>query len=257
MGTISANGDTDIGELIATAMEKVGRDGVITVQDGNTLENELEVVEGMKFDRGYISPYFMTDQKTMKCELEDPLVLIHEKKIGSMQHLVPVLELAFKSQRPLLIIAEDVESEALAGLILNKLRGGLKVCAVKAPGFGENRKAMLQDLAILTGATVITEDLGMKLEATTAEQLGSAKKVSVNRDDTVVLDGAGERRAIEERCSMLQEAIANATSDYDREKLQERHGKLSGSPTYNNKEKQKKAPPSYESEYLIPTRPCI
>lgn len=228
VGTISANGDREIGDLIATAMEKVGRDGVITVQDGNTLENELEVVEGMKFDRGYISPYFMTDNKTMKCELEDPFVLVYDKKVSQMQQLVPVLEQTVKTQRPLLIIAEDVESEALAGLILNKLRGGLKVCAVKAPGFGENRKSNLQDIAVLTGATVITEDVGLKLEGVKMEHLGSAKKISVTKDDTVVLDGAGDRRAIEERCQQLQEAIAASTSDYDKEKLQERHGKLSG-----------------------------
>jgi len=228
VGTISANGDRDIGSLIATAMEKVGRNGVITVQDGNTLENELEIVEGMKFDRGYISPYFMTDNKTMRCELEEPLVLIYDRKISTMQSLIPVLEHSVKSQRPLLIIAEDVESEALAGLILNKLRGGLKVCAVKAPGFGENRKANLQDIAILTGGQVVTEDVGLRLEAVGVEHLGRAKKITVTKDDTVILDGAGDRHAIEERCQQIQEAISVSTSDYDKEKLQERHGKLSG-----------------------------
>ncbi|MQL81276.1 hypothetical protein Taro_013747, partial [Colocasia esculenta] len=217
VGTISSNGEREIGELIAKAMEKVGKEGVITVADGKTLDNELEVVEGMKLDRGYISPYFITDQKNQKCELEDPLILIHEKKISSINAVVKVLELALKRQRPLLIVAEDVESDALATLILNKLRAGIKVCTIKAPGFGENRKASLHDLAVLTGGDVITEDLGMNLE-----------KVTISKDDTVVLDGAGDKKAIEERCEQLRSSIELSTSDYDKEKLQERLAKLSG-----------------------------
>ncbi|KAJ3690041.1 hypothetical protein LUZ61_019205 [Rhynchospora tenuis] len=228
VGTISANGEREIGELIAKAMEKVGKEGVITISDGNTLYNELEVVEGMKLDRGYISPYFITNQKTQKCELEDPLILIHEKKISNLNAIVKVLELALKKQRPLLIVAEDVESDALATLILNKLRAGIKVCAVKAPGFGENRKASLHDLAILTGGEVITEDLGMNLEKVELNMFGSCKKVTVSKDDTVILDGFGDKKAIEERCEQLRATIEESTSDYDKEKLQERLAKLSG-----------------------------
>ncbi|XP_038722396.1 chaperonin CPN60-2, mitochondrial [Tripterygium wilfordii] len=228
VGTISANGEREIGELIAKAMEKVGKEGVITIQDGKTLFNELEVVEGMKLDRGYISPYFITNQKNQKCELEDPLVLIHEKKISSINAVVKVLELALKKQRPLLIVAEDVESDALATLILNKLRAGIKVCAIKAPGFGENRKANLQDLAVLTGGELITEELGMNLEKVDLDMLGSCKKVTVSKDDTVVLDGAGDKKAIEERCEQIRAAIELSTSDYDKEKLQDRLAKLSG-----------------------------
>ncbi|PRW44921.1 Chaperonin mitochondrial [Chlorella sorokiniana] len=228
VGTISANGEREIGELIARAMEKVGKEGVITVQDGKTLENELEVVEGMKFDRGYISPYFVTDQKTMKCELEDPYVLICEKKISGIASIIPVLEQVLKTQRPLLIISEDVESEALATLIVNKLRAGVKVCAVKAPGFGDNRKANLQDIAVLTGGTVVSEDLGFKLEKVDASMLGTAKKVAVSKDDTVILNGGGAKQAITERCEMIRQAMDQSTSDYDREKLQERLAKLSG-----------------------------
>nr|ACL52466.1 unknown [Zea mays] len=199
VGTISANGEREIGELIAKAMEKVGKEGVITIADGNTLYNELEVVEGMKLDRGYISPYFITNSKAQKCELEDPLILIHDKKVTNMHAVVKVLEMALKKQRPLLIVAEDVESEALGTLIINKLRAGIKVCAVKAPGFGENRKANLQDLAILTGGEVITEELGMNLENVEPHMLGSCKKVTVSKDDTVILDGAGDKKSIEER----------------------------------------------------------
>jgi len=228
VGTISANGEVEIGELIARAMEKVGKEGVITVQDGKTLENELEVVEGMKFDRGYISPYFVTDQKTMKVEVEDPFILICEKKIAGIQTIIPILEQVIKTQRPLLIIAEDVESEALATLIVNKLRGGLKVCAVKAPGFGDNRKANLQDIAVLTGGQVISEDLGIRLDKVDTSMLGSAKKVTISKDDTVLLDGAGDKNLIAERCEMIREAADASTSDYDREKLQERLAKLSG-----------------------------
>ncbi|KAL7145105.1 hypothetical protein ABFS83_07G057200 [Erythranthe nasuta] len=228
VGTISANGDREIGELIAKAMEKVGKEGVITIQDGKTLFNELEVVEGMKLDRGYISPYFITNQKNQKCELDDPLILIYEKKISSIASIVKVLELALKRQRPLLIIAEDVESDALATLILNKLRAGIKVCAVKAPGFGENRKSNMQDLAVLTGGQVITEELGMNLDDVELDMLGSCKKVTISKDDTVVLDGAGEKKSIEERCEQIRSTIELSTSDYDKEKLQERLAKLSG-----------------------------
>ena len=228
MGTISANGERAVGELIARAMEKVGKEGVITVADGKTLENELEVVEGMKFERGYISPYFITNAKTQKCELENPYVLIFEKKISGLNPLLPVLEYVLKTSRPLLIVAEDVESEALATLIVNKLRGGVKICAVKAPGFGENRKSNLQDIAILTGGTVVSEDLGHKLDQVDISMLGTAKKITVSKDDTIILDGAGEKATIEERCEQLRDAIAESSSDYDREKMQERLAKLSG-----------------------------
>jgi len=228
VGTISANGEIEIGQLIARAMEKVGKEGVITVQDGKTLENELEVVEGMKFDRGYISPYFVTDQKTMKVELEDPFILICEKKISGIQTIIPILEQVIKTQRPLLIVSEDVESEVLATLIVNKLRGGLKVCAVKAPGFGDNRKANLQDIASLTGGQVISEDLGLRLDKVDTSMLGSAKKVTISKDDTVLLGGGGDKSAVVERCDMIRESIEASTSDYDREKLQERLAKLSG-----------------------------
>ena len=197
-------------------------------QDGKTLENELEVVEGMKFDRGYISPYFVTNPKTQKCELENPFILIFEKKISGLTPLLPILESVLKTQRPLLIVAEDVESEALATLIVNKLRGGVKICAVKAPGFGDNRKANLQDIAILSGGTVISEDLGYKLEEVEMSMLGSAKKVTVSKDDTILLDGAGEKTSIEERCDQLRDLIAESQSDYDREKMTERLAKLSG-----------------------------
>ncbi|XP_071741818.1 chaperonin CPN60-2, mitochondrial [Rutidosis leptorrhynchoides] len=228
VGTISANGEREIGELIAKAMEKVGKEGVITISDGKTLYNELEVVEGMKLDRGYISPYFITNTKNQKCELDDPLILIHEKKISSLNAIVKVLEAALKNQRSLLIVAEDIESEALATLILNKLRAGIKVCAIKAPGFGENRKSNLQDLATLTGGEVITDELGMNLEKMTPEMLGTCKRVTISKDDTVILDGAGDKKSIEERCEQLRSSIDLSTSDYDREKLQERLAKLSG-----------------------------
>merc|ERR1719253_2369378 len=228
VGTISANGEREIGDLIARAMEKVGKEGVITCADGKTLENELEVVEGMKFERGYISPYFVTNPKTQKCELENPYVLVFEKKISGLTPLLPILESVLKTQRPLLIVAEDVESEALATLIVNKLRGGVKICAVKAPGFGDNRKANLQDIAILSGGTVISEDLGYKLEEVEMSMLGSAKKVTVSKDDTILLDGAGEKTAIADRCDQIREAADASKSDYDREKMQERLAKLSG-----------------------------
>ncbi|KAF9611082.1 hypothetical protein IFM89_026966 [Coptis chinensis] len=228
VGTISANGDREIGELIAKAMERVGKEGVITIADGKTLYNELEVVEGMKLDRGYISPYFITNQKNQKCELDDPLILVHEKKISSLNAVVKVLELALKKQRPLLIVAEDLESEVLATLVLNKLRLGIKVCAIKAPGFGENRKAGMQDLAVLVGGQLITEELGMDLEKVELEMLGTCKKVTISKDETVVLDGAGDKKAIEERCELLRSTIELSTSEYDQEKLQERLAKLSG-----------------------------
>jgi len=228
VGTISANADTEIGQLIADAMERVGKEGVITVQDGKTLENELEVVEGMKFDRGYISPYFITNPKTQTTELEDPLILLVEKKVSSLQQLVPLLESVIKSQSSLLIVAEDVESEALATLVVNKLRAGIKVCAVKAPGFGDNRKATMQDLAILTGGTVISEETGMKLEEVTPEHLGRCKKLTVTKNDTVVLDGGGDKALIDERCELISHSIETTKSDYEKEKLQERLAKLSG-----------------------------
>ena len=228
VGTISANADVEIGTLISDAMERVGKEGVITVQDGKTLENELEVVEGMKFDRGYISPYFITDAKTQTCEMENPLILLVEKKVSSLQQLVPLLESVIKSQQSLLIVAEDVESEALATLVVNKLRAGIKVCAVKAPGFGDNRKATMQDLAILTGGTVVSEDVGMKLEEVQPEHLGTAKKVKITKNDTIVLDGAGEKAAIDERCELIRTSVEATKSEYEAEKLQERLAKLSG-----------------------------
>lgn len=228
VATISANGDKEIGDLIARAMEKVGKEGVITVSDGKTLENEMEVVEGMKFDRGFISPYFANDQKTMKCEYEDVLILIVEKKISGLNPILPILEKVVQKQSPLLIIAEDVESEALATLILNKLRGGLKLVAVKAPGFGENRKNNLQDIATLTGAQVVSDELGHKLEKLDLDMLGSAKKVTITKDDTIMLDGGGSKVDLQGRCDRIREEINSATSDYDREKLQERLAKLSG-----------------------------
>jgi len=228
VGTISANSDTEIGGLISDAMERVGKEGVITVQDGKTLENELEVVEGMKFDRGFISPYFITDAKTQTCELENPYVLLVEKKVSNLQQIIPLLESAIKSQSSLLIVAEDVESEPLAALVVNKLRVGIKVCAVKAPGFGDNRKATMQDLAVLTGGTVISEEMGMKLDEVTQQDLGRCKKCTVTKNDTVVLDGGGEKDAITERCELIRTSIETTKSDYEREKLQERLAKLSG-----------------------------
>merc|ERR1712087_354329 len=228
VGTISANSDVEVGTLISDAMERVGKEGVITVQDGKTLDDELEVIEGMKFERGYISPYFITDAKTQTCVLDDPHILLVEKKVSSLQQLVPILESVIKSQGSLMIIAEDVESEALATLVVNKLRAGIKVCAVKAPGFGDNRKATMQDLAILTGGTVISEEVGMKIEEVTPDQLGSCKRLKVTKNDTIVLDGAGEKTLIEERCEFIRSSIETTKSDYEREKLQERLAKLSG-----------------------------
>ncbi|AUJ63360.1 chaperonin GroL [Aestuarium zhoushanense] len=228
VGTISANGEASIGRQIADAMQKVGNDGVITVEENKGMETEVEVVEGMQFDRGYLSPYFVTNPDKMVAELEDAVILLHEKKLSSLQPMVPLLESVIQSQKPLIIIAEDVEGEALATLVVNKLRGGLKIAAVKAPGFGDRRKAMLQDIAILTGGQVISEDLGMKLENVTMDMLGSAKKVSISKDNTVIVDGAGNKAEIEARVAQIRTQIEETSSDYDREKLQERVAKLAG-----------------------------
>ncbi len=228
VGTISANGDTSIGEYLARAMEKVGNDGVITVEDAKGLDTELDVVEGMQFDRGYLSPYFMTNAEKMNCEYDNPYILFYDQKISSLQPLLPVLEAIVQSGRPLLIIAEDIEGEALATLVVNRIRGGLKVCAVKAPGFGDRRKAMLQDMAILTGGQVISEELGMKIENVTLDMLGTAKRIEITKDDTTIIDGAGDKTQIEARTAQIRQEIEATKSDYDREKLQERLGKLSG-----------------------------
>ncbi len=228
IATISANGDPEIGKMIATAMEKVGNEGVITVEEAKGLSSELEVVEGMQFDRGYTSPYFVTNTDKMTCELDNALVLIHDSKLSGLQPIVPILEEAVKTSRPLVIIAEDIEGDALAALVVNKLRGGLKVAAVKAPGFGDRRKAMLEDLAILTGGTVISEEVGLKLENTTIDMLGSAKKILITKEDTTIVEGAGEKQEIEARCTQIRAQIDAETSDYDKEKLQERLAKLSG-----------------------------
>ena len=228
VGTISANGDTEIGRFLAEAMQKVGNEGVITVEEAKTAETELEVVEGMQFDRGYLSPYFVTNPDKMRVELEDPYVLIHEKKLSNLQALLPVLEATIQSSKPLLIIAEDVEGEALATLVVNKLRGGLKVAAVKAPGFGDRRKAMLEDIAVLTGGTAVSEDLGIKLENVTLNMLGRAKKVVVEKENTTIVDGAGSKSEIQGRITQIKAQIEETTSDYDREKLQERLAKLAG-----------------------------
>ena len=228
VGTISANGDQEIGKMLAEAMEKVGNEGVITVEEAKSLETELDVVEGMQFDRGYLSPYFVTNTEKMVCELDNPYILFVEKKLSNMQALLPVLEGVVQSNRPLLIVAEDVEGEALATLVVNKLRGGLKVAAVKAPGFGDRRKAMLEDMAILTGGQVVSEDLGIKLENVNLSMLGSAKKVRITKDDTTVIDGSGEKSEIDARVSQIRAQIEETSSDYDREKLQERLAKLAG-----------------------------
>ncbi|MEP3233630.1 MAG: chaperonin GroEL [Hyphomicrobiales bacterium] len=228
VGTISANGDSTIGEDIAHAMQKVGNEGVITVEEAKSLESELEVVEGMQFDRGYLSPYFVTNSEKMLTELDDPFILLHEKKLSNLQAMLPILEATVQASRPLLIIAEDVEGEALATLVVNKLRGGLKVAAVKAPGFGDRRKAMLEDIAILTGGTVISEEMGIKLETVTLDMLGTAKKVAISKENTTVVDGAGSKDDIEGRVNQIKAQIEETTSDYDREKLQERLAKLAG-----------------------------
>jgi chaperonin GroEL len=228
VGTISANGEREIGDMIASAMQKVGNEGVITVEEAKTAETELEVVEGMQFDRGYLSPYFITNAEKMVTELEDPFILLHEKKLSNLQAMLPVLEAVVQSGKPLLIIAEDVEGEALATLVVNKLRGGLKVAAVKAPGFGDRRKAMLEDIAVLTGGQVISEDLGIKLENVTLQRLGRAKKVTIGKENTTVVDGAGKKKEIEGRIGQIKAQIEETTSDYDKEKLQERLAKLAG-----------------------------
>ena len=228
VGTVSANGDAEIGAMISEAMQKVGKEGVITVEEAKSMTTELEVVEGMQFDRGYISPYFITNAEKMVAELEDALILIHEKKLSTLQPLLPVLEAVIQAGKPLLIIAEDVEGEALATLVVNKLRGGLKVAAVKAPGFGDRRKAMLEDIATLTGGTLIAEDLGIKLEHVALTMLGRAKRVSIDKDNTTIVDGAGQKKDIEGRINQIKAQIEDTTSDYDKEKLQERLAKLAG-----------------------------
>ena len=228
VGTISANGEREIGDMIAEAMQKVGKEGVITVEEAKGLETELEVVEGMQFDRGYLSPYFITNAEKMNCELDNPLILLHEKKLAGLQTMLPLLEAVVQSGRPLLIIAEDVEGEALATLVVNKLRGGLKVAAVKAPGFGDRRKAMLEDIATLTGGQLVSEDLGIKLENVTPAMLGKAKRVLITKDDTTLVGGAGKKTDIEGRCNQIRAQIEETTSDYDKEKLQERLAKLAG-----------------------------
>lgn len=228
VATVSANGDTKIGKLIADAHAKVGAEGVITVEEAKSLEDELETVEGMQFDRGYLSPYFITNSEKMICEMDNPYILLHDGKLSNLQALLPTLESTVQSGRPLLIVAEDVEGEALATLVVNKLRGGLKVAAVKAPGFGDRRKAMLEDMAILTGGTVISEEVGIKLENTTPEMLGSAKKIRITKDNTTIIDGAGAKKQIEERCAQIRAQVEETSSDYDREKLQERLAKLAG-----------------------------
>jgi chaperonin GroEL len=228
VGTISANGESEIGDMIARAMQKVGKEGVITVEEAKGLDTELDVVEGMQFDRGYLSPYFITNADKMIAELENPYILLHESKLTSLQPLLPILETVVQGGRPLIIIAEDVEGEALATLVVNKLRGGLKVAAVKAPGFGDRRKAMLEDIAVLTGGQVISEDLGIKLENVTAAMLGRAKRVSITKDDTTIVDGAGKKGDVEARCTQIRAQIEETSSEYDREKLQERLAKLAG-----------------------------
>ncbi|WP_374307046.1 chaperonin GroEL [Methylocella sp.] len=228
VGTISANGDKSVGEMISTAMQKVGNEGVITVEEAKSLETELDVVEGMQFDRGYLSPYFITNAEKMIAELEDPFILIHEKKLSSLQALLPVLEAVVQSGKPLVIVAEDVEGEALATLVVNKLRGGLKVAAVKAPGFGDRRKAMLEDIAILTNGTLISEEVGIKLENVTLNMLGRAKRIRIDKESTTIIDGAGAKADIEARIAQIKAQVADTTSDYDREKLQERLAKLAG-----------------------------
>jgi len=228
VGTISANGEDEIGQMIAKAMERVGNEGVITVEEAKSLDTELDVVEGMQFDRGYLSPYFVTNSEKMISDLETPYILLHEKKLTTLQSMLPVLEAVVQSGKPLLIIAEDIEGEALATLVVNKLRGGLKVAAVKAPGFGDRRKAMLEDIAILTGGTVISEDLGIDLETVTLDMLGTAKRVNITKEETTIVDGAGKRKDIEGRCNQIRAQVEETTSDYDREKLQERLAKLAG-----------------------------
>tara|TARA_B100000683_G_scaffold272350_1_gene315352 strand:+ start:407 stop:2050 length:1644 start_codon:yes stop_codon:yes gene_type:complete len=228
VGTISANGESDIGQMIAEAMERVGNEGVITVEEAKSLDTELDVVEGMQFDRGYLSPYFVTDAEKMRATLEDPYILLHEKKLSNLQDMLPILEKVVQSGRPLLIIAEDIEGEALATLVVNRLRGGLKVAAVKAPGFGDRRKAMMEDIAILTNGSVISEEIGIKLDSVTLDMLGTAKRVEITKEETTIVDGAGAKDDIEARCNQIRAQAEETTSDYDREKLQERLAKLAG-----------------------------
>ena len=228
VGTISSNGDTDVGDIISEAMQRVGKEGVITVEEAKGLETELDVVEGMQFDRGYLSPYFITNSDKMIAEMEDPYILLHESKLSNLQAMLPILEAVVQSSRPLLIIAEDVEGEALATLVVNRLRGGLKVAAVKAPGFGDRRKAMLQDIGVLTGGQVISEDLGIKLENVSLDMLGTAKRVSITKDDSTIVGGAGKKKDIEARCNQIRVQVEETTSDYDKEKLQERLAKIAG-----------------------------
>src|SRR6185312_15985340 len=228
VGTISANGEKSIGEMISSAMQKVGNEGVITVEEAKTADTELDVVEGMQFDRGYLSPYFVTNAEKMTAVLEDPVILLHEKKLSNLQAMLPILEAVVQSQRPLLIVAEDIEGEALATLVVNRLRGGLKVAAVKAPGFGDRRKAMLEDIAILTGGQVISEDLGIKLENVGLDMLGTAKRVEIAKETTTIIDGSGQKSDIEGRVAQIKSQIEETTSDYDKEKLQERLAKLAG-----------------------------
>merc|ERR1712196_195685 len=228
VGTISANGEEEIGKMIAEAMERVGNEGVITVEEAKSLATELDVVEGMQFDRGYLSPYFVTDAEKMRATLEEPYILLHEKKLSNLQDMLPILEKVVQSGRPLLIIAEDIEGEALATLVVNRLRGGLKVAAVKAPGFGDRRKAMLEDIAILTNGSVISEEIGIKLDSVTLDMLGTAKRVEITKEETTIVDGNGDKKDIEGRCNQIRAQADETTSDYDREKLQERLAKLSG-----------------------------
>ena len=228
VGSISANSDSQVGDIIADAMDKVGKEGVITVEEGNSLENELEVVEGMQFDRGYLSPYFANNQDSMTCDLDDPFILLHDKKISNIREMLPILEAVAKAGKPLLIVAEDVDGEALATLVVNSIRGIVKVAAVKAPGFGDRRKAMLEDIAILTGGTVLSEEVGLSLEKATLEDLGTAKKVNISKENTTIIDGAGGADQIKGRVDQIRAQIEEATSDYDKEKLQERMAKLAG-----------------------------
>ena len=228
VGTVSANGEREIGSMIAEAMEKVGKEGVITVEEAQSTDTELDVVEGMQFDRGYLSPYFITNADKMNCELEDPYILIYEKKLSNLQEMLPLLESAVKTSKPLLIISEDVEGEALATLVVNKLRGGLKIAAVKAPGFGDRRKSMLEDIAILTGGQMVSEDLGIKLEKVTLDMCGTAKRVLIGKEETTIVNGAGKKADIEARCTQIRQQIDETSSDYDQEKLQERLAKLAG-----------------------------
>ena len=228
IGTISANGEREIGDYIAEAMERVGNEGVITIEEAKSLNTELDVVEGMQFDRGYLSPYFVTNAEKMTCELESPFILLHEKKLSNLQAMLPVLEAVVRSGQPLLIVAEDIEGEALAALVVNKLRGGLKIAAVKAPGFGDRRKAMLEDIAILTGGQLVSEDLGIKLENVTLDMLGNAKRVLISKEETTIVEGAGKKAEIQGRCNQIRAQIDETSSDYDKEKLQERLAKLAG-----------------------------